>query len=156
MAGGSTFRAGRGGPTVGRASVGSYVVSSGLSERDGMTFFSAHQSLLDEINAEIDAELQEAIHAGGKAARSYARSNSPKRSGKYARSFSLSTNDKDGHHTAVVSNRKFWMLTHLLDDDHKSYNQYGGPYGTVDGDDHLKRANDAGRREIERILGVKL
>lgn len=141
---------------MGRTNVGNYVVSAGVSERDGMTFFSAHQGILDEVNAELDAELQEAIHAGGKAARSYARANSPRRTGKYARSFGLDTYDSDGHHTAVVSNRKFWMLTHLLDDDHQSYNQYGGPYGTVKGDDHLKRANDAGVREIERILGVKI
>lgn len=160
MGGGATSRVRRGVQTVASTEYGNYVVGAGVSQRDGMSFFSAHQQLLTEFNEELDAELKEAIHEAGKTAKSYARANAPrskgKGGGKYRRSFKLDISDKDGHHTAVVSSSRFWMLTHLLDKDHEIRNQYGGPYGTVKGDGHLRDANEVGRKKLETLLGVRL
>ncbi|MBR3387527.1 MAG: HK97 gp10 family phage protein [Bacteroidales bacterium] len=137
--------------------VDNYTVNAGTSLRDGMSFFNAHMDLLSAFNDELDEELQEAIHEVGKSTRSDLRSNSPKRTGAYSRSWGCDFFDKEGHHQAVVSNRKFWTLTHLLEDGHDTKNQYGGPYGHVgpaDPDHHLRQAQERGIRKLEQLLGI--
>ena len=67
MGGGATSRVRRGVQTVASTEYGNYVVGAGVSQRDGMSFFSAHQQLLTEFNDEPAAELAEAIHAAGNA-----------------------------------------------------------------------------------------
>lgn len=135
----------------------SYTVNAGSNGN----FSAINMGILEEFNAELDAELKEAIHAGGKAARTYARSNAPRShgsgGGKYRRSISLRVDDtENGRHSAVVYSPRLWMMIHLLDQGHDSYNQYGGPYRFVKGDQHFTRANEEGKRVIERMLGVKL
>ncbi len=124
-------------------------------------FILAHKKIFDEVNAELNAELQEAVHEGGKVARSNLRSNSPKSEGggEYARSWGCDFTDRYGHHEVAVVNRKHWPLTHLLTDGHRSFNQYnkgGDPYGDVDPADanYVNEAADAGLRVIEQKLGV--
>ena len=159
MADGWTSPAARGAPTVSRANVGDYTITADESLRDGMVFMHAHQALLSEFNAELDAEMQEAMHEGGKVTRTYLRGNSPKATGAYSRSWGCDFSDSDGHHVATVTNRRFWTLTHVLEDGHVAKNQYGGPYGRVKPakpEHHLARATEVGKRVIEKKLGVKL
>ncbi len=130
-----------------------YVIDAGKGD-----FVIAHQKIFGEISVELNAELQDAVHEGGKAARSNLRRNSPKSEGggEYARSWGCDFTDHYGHHEAAVVNRKHWPLTHLLTDGHDSYNQHGGPYGHVPPADetYVSDACDAGLRVIEQKLGV--
>lgn len=119
----------------------------------------AHQEIVGDINAELDAELEDVMHDAGKAARSYLRGNSPKDTGAYSRSWGVSSSDRDGHHEVTVHNRKHYQLTHLLEDGHEAKNQYGGPYGFVDPatpEGHIAKADEAGKRVIAERLGVKV
>ncbi|MBR2683065.1 MAG: HK97 gp10 family phage protein [Atopobiaceae bacterium] len=137
--------------------VDNYTVNAGTSLRDGMTFVSANMDLLSAFNEELDEELKEAIHEVGSSTRSDLRSNSPRQTGAYSRSWGCDFYDKDGHHQAVVSNRKFWTLTHLLENKHKIRNQYGGPYGFVESaepEHHLQRAQERGLRRLNQLLGI--
>lgn len=113
--------------------------------------------VLAEFNEILDDGLGAAIHEVGKSTRTDLRSNSPKDTGAYSRSWGCDFSDKDGHHEAVVANRKHWQRTHLLEDGHDTKNQYGGPYGHVDPADpehHLQRAQERGVRKLEQLLGI--
>lgn len=130
---------------------------------DSNGFMSAIGSIFAEFTAETDAEVKADIESAGRVTRSHVRANSPKssgeNSGRYARSWGLVTSSHDGHHMAVIKNEKHWQLTHLLEDGHDSYNQYGGSYGHVDPaqpEHHVQRAYEVGKAELERLLGVKL
>lgn len=153
MADGSTSHAGSGDPTV----ASEYTVKAGESHGA----FNATVTVIEEFNAEIDEELKDAIHSGGRVTRSHLLANSPRSKGEgggeYARDWSCDYEDREGHHEAVVHNRKHYQLTHLLVDGHDAYNQYGGSYGRVDPaeprgfmDDALER----GQKAIEDKLGV--
>ena len=127
------------------------------SDSNGLT--SALGAIFAEFTRETDAEVKASIEAAGKKSRSYVRANSPKLSGKYSRSWDMDSSSRDGHHIAVIKNRKHWQLTHLLEDGHDSYNQYGGSYGRVgpaQPEHHVQRAYEVGKAELERLLGVKL
>ena len=113
--------------------------------------------VLAEFNEILDDGLGAAIHEVGKSTRTDLRSNSPKDTGAYSRSWGCDFSDKEGHHEAVVANRKHWQKTHLLEDGHDAKNQYGGPYGHVDPADpehHLQRAQERGVRKLEQLLGI--
>lgn len=113
--------------------------------------------VLAEFNEILDDGLGAAIHEVGKSTRTDLRSNSPKDTGAYSRSWGCDFSDKEGHHEAVVANRKHWQITHLLEDGHDTKNQYGGPYGHVDPADpehHLQRAQERGVRKLEQLLGI--
>ena len=149
MGGGLTSRAARGAPTVAKEYIVQAGSNSGLAE--------ASIAALAELNAELDAELGEAIHEVGKSTRSDLRSNSPKQTGAYSRSWGCDFSDKDGHHEAVVANRRHWQITHLLEDGHDTKNQYGGPYGHVgpaDPEHHLQQAQERGIKKLEQLLGI--
>lgn len=123
--------------------------NSGLAE--------ASLGVLAEFNEILDDELGAAIHEVGKSTRTDLRSNSPKQSGAYSRSWACDYSDKEGHHEAVVANRKHWQVTHLLEDGHDTKNQYGGPYGHVgpaDPEHHLQQAQERGIRKLEQLLGI--
>lgn len=120
-------------------------------------FVALHGQIFGEISDELDAELKDAIHSGAQAARTFLRGNSPKDTGDYARDWACDYSDRDGHHEAVVKNRHHYQLTHLLEDGHKSKNQYGGPYGTVppaQPANHIELASRHGEEAISRKLGV--
>ena len=123
--------------------------NSGLAE--------ASLGILAEYNEILDDELGAAIHEVGKSTRTDLRSNSPKQTGAYSRSWACDYSDKEGHHEAVVANRKHWQVTHLLEDGHDTKNQYGGPYGHVgpaDPEHHLQQAKERGIRKLEQLLGI--
>lgn len=152
MADGSTSRAARGVPTV----ADEYRVKA---SGDGLDFTAAMVDAIEGFNAELDSELKEAVHAGGKATRTHMRSNSPKRTGAYSRSWGCDFEDRDGHHEATVSNRKHYQLTHLLEDGHEIHNQYGGSYGRVkpaQPENHIANAAEQGKQKLEQKLGVRL
>ena len=123
---------------------------SGLAE--------ASLAALAELNEELDEELKDAIHEVGKSTRSDLRSNSPKLTGDYARSWGCDFSDKEGHHEAVVSNRKHWQITHLLEDGHDIKNRKDGPVlghvGPADPEHHLQRAQERGIRKLGQLLGI--
>ena len=123
--------------------------NSGLAE--------ASLGILAEYNEILDDELGAAIHEVGKSTRTDLRSNSPKQTGAYSRSWACDYSDKEGHHEAVVANRKHWQVTHLLEDGHDTKNQYGGPYGHVgpaDPEHHLQQAQERGIRKLDQLLGI--
>lgn len=137
-------------PTVGST----YRVNANGS---GISFAEATIGALEEFNAEKDAEVQEAFHAGGRATRSHLRGNSPKETGAYSRSWSMESQDREGHHKVVVRNRRHYQLTHLLEDGHDVKNQYGGPFGHVGPakpEHHIDEAAKKGAEVIRSKLGV--
>ena len=130
-----------------------YVVQAGSNS--GLAEVSL--GVLAEFNEILDDELGAAIHEVGKSTRTDLRSNSPKQTGAYSRSWACDYSDKEGHHEAVVANRKHWQITHLLEDGHDIKNQYGGPYGHVgpaDPEHHLQQAQERGIRKLEQLLGI--
>ena len=121
-------------------------------------FVSLHAEMFAEFNQELDEDLKDALHSGAAAARTFLRGNSPKQTGEYARDWACEYDDRDGHHEAVVKNRSHYQLTHLLEDEHESKNQYGGPYGKVPPakpEHHIQRAAERGEEVIDKKLGVK-
>ena len=124
--------------------------NSGLAE--------ASLGILAEYNEILDDELGAAIHEVGKSTRTDLRSNSPKQTGAYSRSWACDYSDKEGHHEAVVKNRKHWQLTHLLEDGHDVKNRKDGPVlghvGPADPEHHLQQAQERGIRKLEQLLGI--
>ena len=130
-----------------------------LSERDGVVSF--HESVSKEFVQGLNEQAKQAAHGAGKAARSWLRANAPKRTGDYRKDvrFRTQANEVDGYFGSVVYYDKMWPLTHLLEDGHEAYNQYGGPFGNVDPakpEGHIAKAAEIGKAELERIMGVKL
>lgn len=133
----------------------SFVVSASTDTGRGLADISL-QALTD-VNDELDADLQKAIHAGANKSRTWLRGNAPKDTEDYAKDFRTVFTDREGHHEGTVYSDKHYPLTHLLEDGHNAHNQYGGPYGFVnpaDPDHHMQRAQDVGVAEIERRLGT--
>jgi len=135
--------------------VDDFVVSASADTGRGLADISLRA--LADVNSELDDELKSAIHGGTNKARTWLRGNAPKDSGDYAKDFRTSFSDEDGHHEGTVYSDKHWQLTHLIEDGHDAYNQYGGPYGYVDPAEpqhHMQKAQEVGTSEIEHRLGL--
>lgn len=130
-----------------------FTVSAGSGD-----FVALHGQIFGEINAELDAELKDAVHSGAQASRTYLRGNSPKQTGEYARDWACDYSDREGHHEAVVKNRHHYQLTQLLEDGHDIKNRKGGPVlGHVDPakpKHHIELASKRGEEAINKKLGV--
>lgn len=113
----------------------------------------------NNIEREIYAAMQECIGENEEVLESRAKdaaslavrqlkSESRKRSGKYAKGWTSSVKQSslDSGVEAVVHNKRY-QLTHLLERDHKIKNQTGKTYGTARGDGVIERiANRVGRQ----------
>lgn len=119
-----------------------------ISVEDQMT------DILDDLYVETKRVNESAIKAEAKATASELRRTSPKqkgglRSGRYARGWRWKD---EGYGSAYVYNATDWQLTHLLEDGHRVFNRFGGPYGSVGGDGHITNAeNHAAERLPVRI-----
>ena len=78
---------------------------------------------------------------------------SPKKSGKYAKSWTVKKDKKN--HSYTVHNAKCYRLTHLLENGHVVKNQYG-TYGRVSGQPHIAKAEEDGVNKLINKLEQEL
>lgn len=96
------------------------------------------QDVVEKVNVSSDKV--------GKAAVKQLKQTSPKRYGKYAKSWALQTNKEVGQpNSLIVHNKKHYSLTHLLE---KGHAKVGG--GRVDGIPHIRPAEEEVIREFTR------
>lgn len=102
-------------------------------------------AILNQWSAKADKVI---LESGKKAAKECAEElqvTSPKGPEGYAKSW---TSRKHGDGYAVY-NKEHYRLTHLLENGHWSYNQYGGPYTFVPPQKHIKPVEEKGVVKFE-------
>lgn len=114
------------------------------------------KKILDEYEDEVQKTANDVMKTVSKEAVQKLKSTSPKKSGRYARGWSLKSVGTHGSIVdIVVYNKTDWQLTHLLNNGHVIRNKYG-TYGRKSGDNHIgnveKWANQEVESEIERKL----
>lgn len=99
---------------------------------------------IDEVGEKSDKVLKTAASDTAKDLRS----TSPKRTGAYASSWTVKTeNGVGGTKTYIVHNKKYYRLTHLLENGHVIRNQKG-TYGRAPAHPHIKAAEDRAASKI--------
>lgn len=112
--------------------------------------------ILKDYNREVISETNEAIDAVGKEAVQKLKNTSPRRKGKYARSWTMKT-ERGGAlkcNTVTVHN-KVYQLTHLLENGHVIRNAKG-TYGRVAGIKHIAPVEDWAADELPNMIKRKL
>lgn len=112
--------------------------------------------ILDEYSEEVVKATNAAIDKVGKEAVKKLKATSPKKTGKYARSWTMKSEiGTGGVHTVTIYNSKHAFLTHLLENGHVIRNKKG-TYGRAPAHPHIKPveqwANNELPAEIEREL----
>lgn len=111
--------------------------------------------LKDYVN-EVDELTNDTMKKASRNAVKELKTTSAKRSGDYAKDWAVKTENGFGKSKIyIVHNRKHYMLTHLLENGHIARNQYG-TYGRVNGDGHIKDAEQNGINEVISTLEAKL
>ena len=110
-------------------------------------------NVLEEYNAELDKEVQIVMLAAAKEAAKKLQDTSPKKTGKYARGWTVKS-DFDSK-TYTVHNAAKPGLTHLLENGHLKKNQFG-TYGRVDGIPHIKPVEEWANAEVLKRLEQRL
>lgn len=99
---------------------------------------------IDEVGEKSDKVLKTAASDTAKDLRS----TSPKRTGRYASSWTVKTeNGVGGTKTYIVHNKKYYRLTHLLENGHVIRNKKG-QYGRAPAHPHIKAAEDRAASKI--------
>lgn len=111
--------------------------------------------ILDDYSKEVKKATTDAINKTSKESVQKLKNTSPKKTGKYARSWTLKKErGRDGLVTVIVHNKQY-QLTHLLENGHIVRNKKG-EYGRTNGIKHIAPVNDwasdALPQEIEREL----
>lgn len=112
--------------------------------------------ILDEYRDRVDNVSEVAIDRVARETVKRLRNTSPKRTGSYARGWTLKRLKTRAHVTdVIVHNATNYQLTHLLENGHIVRNKYG-EYGRTNGDHHIRDveewANNELPNEIEREL----
>ena len=112
-------------------------------------------NILDKYSKEVKTVTTESIETTSKESVQKLKNTSPRKSGKYARSWTRKRErGRDGLETVTVHNKRY-QLTHLLENGHIVRNAKG-TYGRTNGIKHIgpveEWAQDALPQEIERKL----
>ena len=114
------------------------------------------EKILKEYTEEVGEITNDVMKNASRGTVNELKSTSPKLSGDYARDWAVKTErGAGGSAVFIVHNKKHYQLTHLLENGHIVRNQYG-TYGRVDGDGHIKDAEQNGINEVISTLEAKL
>ena len=113
-------------------------------------------SILKEYADEVDELTNDTMKKASRDAVKELKTTSAKRSGAYAKDWTVKTEKGFGKSKIfIVHNSKHYMLTHLLENGHIVRNQFG-TYGRVNGDGHIKDAEQNAVEEVISTLEAKL
>lgn len=108
-------------------------------------------SILHGYGMKITDGVSKAVTQAGKFAVKEVRQNSPKRTGKYAKSWKVKK-EKTGvgkrNTKVIIHNKDCYQLSHLLENGH------AGPHGVgrVEGKPHIEPARDAAEKLLEGLV----
>ena len=121
-------------------------MASEIKVSAGTTGFSeAINQMLEETLREDDEALREHVKDACKVAKSDLRSNSPKKSGDYAKGWAYAIEDSaEGAYKGTVYNKTDYQLTHLLEKGHAKRN--GGRVAAIP---HIGPAFEDARKVME-------
>lgn len=111
----------------------------------------ALKDIIKEYSKEVQDVVDDAIPKVAKDAVKELKQTSPKRSGAYAASWTSQVEKGRLGDEAVVYNKKYYMLTHLLEHGHAKVNG-----GRVNGIPHIKPAEDHAGENLVKIIEGKL
>lgn len=113
------------------------------------------RDILDDYEKKVKDTTNSAINSVSKEAVSKLKNTSPKKSGKYARGWTVKQERGSGGINTVTVHNKVYQLTHLLENGHVIRNKKG-EYGRTNGIKHIapveEWANSELPAEIEREL----
>lgn len=114
---------------------------------DGLS--AALSKIIEDYKDDVEKETKKAVDASARKAVSYLKTNSPKKTGKYAADWA-SKQDKTGFgdYSRIIYNKKRYMLTHLLELGHHNVRTGRRTKGIP----HIEPAYQVAAREIERRL----
>ena len=114
------------------------------------------KNILNDYEEDVQRAANDAIKSVSKETVSRLKSTSPKRTGKYARGWSLKSMGSHGSIVdIVVYNRTSWRLTHLLNNGHVIRNK-SGVYGRKAGDNHIGKVEEWANAELQSEIERKL
>lgn len=113
------------------------------------------RKIFDEYIDEVQEQTNKTIDAVAKAAVLKLKSTSPKRSGKYARSWTKTDVRTRGKIKDVIVHNKEYQLTHLLENGHIVRNKKG-TYGRAPAHPHIAPVEQWAIDEFESTLERKL
>lgn len=101
---------------------------------------------------EVQEAVANSVTALAKEGRAKVKSNSPKRTGEYAKGWAVSNENKKGRQTVRIYNKTNYQLTHLLENGHVVRNGTGrigaGKKTSVAGKPHIAPVNDWIQQEV--------
>ena len=103
------------------------------------------QELLDEYSETVEEVVEDAAKTTAKECVNELKNTSPKGPRGYARSWTSKKHDGGW----VVYNKEHYRLTHLLENGHYSYNQFGGSYRRVNGIKHIAPVEESGIEKFQ-------
>lgn len=112
--------------------------------------------ILTEYTEKVDELTDDVMKKASRDASKELKITSRKNTGAYAKDWAVKTEKGFGNSKIyIVYNKRHYMLTHLLENGHIKRNQYG-TYGRVDGDGHIKTAEQNGINEVISTLEAQL
>jgi len=117
-------------------------------------FAVALSDILQDYSFEISEKVSDAVVQAGEFAVQEVRKRSPKRTGKYAKSWKkkeIKTGIGKRNTQVIIHNKDRYRLTHLLESGYQRSASMGG--GRVEGIPHIEPARDAAEKFLEsRVL----
>lgn len=126
-----------------------------------VNLYDAMSEILDEVKEDVHEEAAKAAKKAAETTRDHLKANSPTKSGKYKKGWTVKKLDDGdlGAATYVVYNKSMPGLTHLLENGHAVVNKYG-EYGRTNGKPHIVDAAKIGAEEFveeaTRLIEEKL
>ena len=111
------------------------------------------EEILDEYGDNINLAMKEMIKKEGKEGAKTLRTTSPKRSGKYQKGWTSTTQtESSAKIQVVIHNKNAYQLAHLLEFGHAKVTRGGRTIGRTDAIPHIKKVEDEVSRRLENEI----
>lgn len=106
------------------------------------------EEILKDYIDDVDEKSDKVLKTAASDTARDLRSTSPKRTGRYASSWTVKTEKGVGGNTYIVHNKKYYRLTHLLENGHATRNGTGRVFPDTPAHPHIKAAEDRAASKI--------
>lgn len=122
---------------------------------NGLTVTAQMNEIMDDYSEAARRAVDESAKEAANVSMNQLRNTSPKRTGKYARSWTVKKETHGRVSDYIVHNTKHYQLTHLLENGHVIKNK-SGTYGRTRPIKHIAPAEDTGIQRFEIAARTRL
>lgn len=109
-------------------------------------------NILNEYDEHVQSVTNASIKRVARDSVNRLKATSPKRKGEYARGWALKNTSRGKSVVSITVYNRTYQLTHLLENGHRTFNKWGGPYKPAGAHKHIEPVEKWANAELPALI----